>query len=315
MTINRFVVTALAVFAVFVVTASAVSAAQEPSGAEPSIQQLRVQILPEYDDPRVLVIIQGRLATNGSTFSGPVTFRLPAGAQINQMAVLDLEQGAPQPQPFDTRSDPVDASWMLVTYTLTNPHFFYEYYYDPILGSEDKQLPFVFSTLQVIEELLIEIQQPLAATNFTLEPPGDLSRTDSSGFTYYRYQSGLQPAGAELTFQARYTKTDPAPSVSRQAISSPAQQAPAAGQAATPGTTPLWAAGLVAVVVVTGLASLVGYRQRSRRVAEGADPGRLAPAATPGQAHFCTQCGYQLPEAAHFCPACGAAVRSYAVGV
>jgi hypothetical protein len=169
--------------AVFLALFQISEATAQENETQPAIQQMRVQVLPEYDDPRILVIAQGRLDIPEGSYNGPVTFRIPAEAQINQMAVLDLELGGPQFQPFETQIDPDDSAWMLVTYTLTNPHFFYEYYYPLPSSGSQKQFTFSLKSTVDIGALSIEIQQPLQADPFTLEPPSSTSRSDTAGFT------------------------------------------------------------------------------------------------------------------------------------
>ena len=55
--------------------------AQElPRPEDVRIQQMRVQVMPEFDDPRVLVIVQGRLAVSPDDLPVMITFRpSPAG--------------------------------------------------------------------------------------------------------------------------------------------------------------------------------------------------------------------------------------------
>jgi hypothetical protein len=134
------------------------------------IQQMRVQVMPEFDDPRVLVIVQGRLNAAESTFPRPVTFLLPADAQINQMASMDVTTGQTNPLAYETLPYPADPRWTAVTYTLDNAHFFYEFYYDPLQGETDKQFTYAQATPLPIDDLLVELQEPRTAVDFTLEP-------------------------------------------------------------------------------------------------------------------------------------------------
>ena len=131
-------------------TGGSVAFAQASTAEDPAIQQLRVQVLPEYDDPRVLVVVQGRLSAPGTAFPLPVTFRLPVDAQINQMASMDMLTRGTVSLPYDVQPDPEDPRWSLVTYTLDNAHFFYEYYYQPIEGQMEKQFAFTFSSPQAV---------------------------------------------------------------------------------------------------------------------------------------------------------------------
>src|SRR5687768_11424218 len=76
-TMIRFVVTALAVFlvALLLVGSATAQEATPPAGDTLAIQRLRVQVMPEFDDPRVLVIVQGRL--EATTLPRTLTLRVP----------------------------------------------------------------------------------------------------------------------------------------------------------------------------------------------------------------------------------------------
>jgi hypothetical protein len=290
------------------------------SGANtgPDIQQLRIQVMPEFDDPRVLVIIQGRLAGSGATFPVPVTFRVPRGAQINQMAVMDVATGATAPQSFDARPDPDGARWSLVTYALDNAHFFYEYYYDPLVGGADKQFIYTFSSPQRVIELLLEVQQPLAATDFALDPLPTIARHDDAlGFTYHQFNVGGLASGEETAVTVRYTKTDPEPSMSREDVMAMQMQGappdvPAAAETGKIGeNVPSWPAILVTVVLVSA-GGLVWFRSVSSGdssvpVACRNREATHVLAASPGR---CPQCGATYKPNARFCHVCGTARSS-----
>lgn len=296
-------------------------AVAQDTDTQPAIQQMRLQVLPEYDDPRILVIAQGRLDVAGGEYNGPVTFRIPTGAQINQMAVLDLELGGPQSLPFETEPDPDDPAWMLVTYTLTNPHFFYEYYYNLPGSGSQKQFTFTLNTIQEIGTLSMEIQQPLRAEAFTLEPAATTSRNDQAGFTYWQYPDRPISSGEIIQIQSRYTKTDPNPSIVRQEEAGAAVQTsnplnPSASNVPSTDVPASWAA-----ITILGVALVIAagfVRQRIRLRQQQPAPAVAVPApkapqplavAESEEAHFCTQCGQTLPLKARFCPYCGTGVR------
>jgi hypothetical protein len=180
------------------------------------LKQLRVQVLPEYDDPRVLVIIQGRLDLPAEAFPLTVTFRIPVGAQINQMANLDMNTGGTVSQDYKTSPDPSSPDWSLITYTLNNAHFFYEYYLNQIEGEVSKSFTFKFYSLHDIEKFNLEIQKPLAASDFDLEPKADYTRLDEVfGFTYYCFNLGSFSKDEVIDVVINYTKSCTAPSLAK----------------------------------------------------------------------------------------------------
>jgi hypothetical protein len=233
------------------------------------IQQLRVQVMPEFDDPRVLVIVQGRLAIEPTALPTSLTVRIPRGAQINQMAEMDMSTGATIAKAYDAQPDPVDERWTLVTYELTNAHIFYEFYYTPIEGSPDKVFRYAFSTLQVADDVLLEVQQPRTATNFSLEPPATVARFDEKlELTYHQFNLGALPAGEVTEVVVKYTKTDPEPSISREQLMAmqmgpvvPETSAPDMGNAETPASLPTWLLVLMGGAILVGVGRYVWVNQ------------------------------------------------------
>ena len=268
-----------------------------------TIQQLRVQVMPEFDDPRLLVIIQGRLNAPADSFPRPVTFLIPRGAQINQMATMNVTTGETVPQAYNALPSPTDDRWTEVTYTLDSAHFFYEYYGEAPAGTTNKQFNWQFTTPFPITDLLIEIQQPLKATNFTLEPAAPTTRLDSQfGFTYHQFAVGPLAADEAWVVQATYQKSDPAPSISRDQLNNTGQMAtissPIETTTAPAGTTPTpltTATGLLAGVV--GLAIIFRLVWLRRQV-------QPLPSQS-SSAKFCPYCGTPLKENGNFCHVCG----------
>ncbi len=262
------------------------------------IQQLRVQVMPEFDDPRVLVIVQGRLAETDLTFPLDLTFRLPREAQINQMATMDIVSGGTTSQPFESAPDPEDARGLLVTYSLDNAHFFYEYYYDPIVGEVDKHFDFAFSSLYPVQNLLLEVQQPRTASNFGLVPPAAGTRTDDSlGLAYHQINVGPLAAGAETTLTVSYAKADPLPSISREQVMG-MQMPPAAAENQGAGRSLEWWPVALAAAVALGV--LAGFTWR--RSGSDDESGPWPEIESGG---VCPHCGTVPRADARFCHICG----------
>lgn len=269
-----------------------------------AIQELQVRVMPEFDDPRVLVIVQGRMAgAESGRATWPITFRVPQGAQINQTAVMDVTTGQTDARPFQTQPDPADPRWLLVSYTLDSAHFFYEYYDDPLPDLPEKQFTFTFNSPQPVDRLMLEVQQPLKATQWQLEPPADSTRLDSAfGFTYHRYERQALAANQELSIAIRYTKTDPAPSVSREQLAAGSNSSSTEPAVEDSGNTPTW---VIALVGGAGLVSLALFGLAVRPKGKGSRPRQELAGGKPANAGYCTQCGEGLRPGARFCHACG----------
>lgn len=293
-------------------------------GEGPDILQLRVQVLPEFDDPRILVILQGRLDVQPEDLPLALTFAVPRGAQINQMAAMNTETGTIESRDFDAIPDADDDRWTLVTYTVDSAHIFYEYYYTAFAAGEpDRAFTFTLPATYDINSLQVEIQQPLKAEGFSLEPEPVIARSDETlGFTYHLFDFGAVKATEEVAVAIAYRKTDPAPSVTKEDLmvagdagEMPVQSGAAVAQGG--GDPVLW--GALGVVGLAGAAAF-GWHRKSRRVTT---IGEIAPvrsstySATKGQRDasssgsgeasmtYCPACGAKLRVRARFCHVCG----------
>ncbi len=248
------------------------------------IQRLSIQLMPEFDDPRLLVVVQGRLPDD-VTLPQTLTFRIPRGAQVNQMAVIDMSNGRPAAQPYEVSDDPVDPRWSLATYRVNGNHFFFEYYVNAIGTEANRRFTFTFSAVQTIHDLALEVQRPRLAEEFATEPPAQGERLGSFGLSFYQLAHTALETGQETAVTVQYRKTDPTPSVPRQKSNSNPVTAVAPGN-----LTPLWLTAALAIVALSGLAGFSWWRRKPA-------PGT--------RTSFCPQCGARQRLGARYCHACG----------
>ncbi len=280
----------------------------EPTGDGPRIQELKIQVLPEFDDPRTLIVVQGRLAAANEAFPQTVVFWLPAAAQINQMAVMDLKAGGVVAQEYEAEIDPEAPEWVLVRYALDNPHFFYEYYLGTPRGQRERSVAITWKSLQPIDHLVLEIAEPLGATAFTLEPVSPASRVDGAlGLTFHQIEVRNVAADEPVSIAFGYERESEVPSFTHQAASPGAtmvghpdivQAAMAPVPESAGDSFWLWLLMPAGAVVVLAGALIVQRRLQW----SGAGPRR----AVGGAAVFCRVCGTHLREGAQFCHRCGA---------
>src|SRR5712692_1694458 len=204
------------------------TAAQVPSrtssqasapAADLVMARLRLSIWPEYDDPRVLIMLRGEM-TPRQAFPASITLPLPKGAEIIGAGMIS-EQNELLLHPHEVLPGDTQDSLQL---NLPVPRFFLEFYYNPLAASRaEKRFTYTMPTPYPIELLEVDIQQPLKATNFTLDPAPMERLTDNQGFTYHQFAYRDIGKGQPQTFTISYTKTVPTPSVPKQ---QPAPQRP-----------------------------------------------------------------------------------------
>jgi hypothetical protein len=280
--------------------------AQElPHPGDVRIQQMRVQVMPEFDDPRVLVIVQGRLAVSPNDLPVTVTFRLPERAQINQMATVNMQSAGTTMVPYETQPDPADARWQLVTYSLDGAHFFYEYYYDPIIGDVDKEFTYTLNSYHHVDDVSVEIQEPKAAEGFSTSPQAATSRLDQTLRLYYHQIAlGALEPGQEASVSVNYRKADPDPSLTWEQVMALQEGKRPPSAAGSTGASSGFQIPTEVLVFVAGaalimLGAFAGYRLRlGERADEEADQ--------EGPDLFCRMCGTTLKADASYCHQCGA---------
>ena len=285
------------------------TAVAEPA-ADLRIARLQLSIWPEYDDPRVLLIVRGELAP-GVAFPTHVTLPVPKDAELIGAGMIS-ELGELLLHPH--RVIPGNASDALEI-TLPAPRFFAELYFDPFETSGNaKRFSYTFEAPYPIAQLDIDIQKPYTASEFVTEPPAMAQESEGRDTTYHRFLHRDVAAGQPMTFTVSYVKTDPQPSVPKAASE------PAAGPAAQgPQDRMLIYAGILAgVTAAYVLVALLwtAYQRRHAAVTPPETPLRPSPAPysppseTPAVANFCSHCGRALDADYAFCPGCGHAIRA-----
>ncbi|GIX46937.1 MAG: hypothetical protein KatS3mg131_1148 [Candidatus Tectimicrobiota bacterium] len=265
------------------------AAAPAAPAAALSLTRLRLSIWPEYDDPRVLVMLRGEVAP-ATALPTRLALPLPRGAELIGAGMIS-PAGELLLQPHEVRRGEKTDTLVL---SLPAPRFFVEWYYEPFAaGQAEKQFAYTLALSYPIAHLEVDIQQPLAARDFATEPPAMVRSRDERGFTYHRFL--YQDVQAPLTFRVRYVKTDPTPSVPRSA---PSLAAPLPATPYTDYTLLAFATLGLAAVLLAGGAWLWRRAPRQR-------PAAAAPPPPPARPNFCAQCGRRLLPAYRFCPGCG----------
>jgi hypothetical protein len=262
---------------------------EEPAG----FKNVTLWVYPEYDDPRLLVMLEGQI--DGATPPATVRFLVPSTALMYSAGSIDDQHNYTGGPPRREASHV--AGWDEISYEATSETFRVEYYDAIIIGQPDKSISYDFRWLFPIADLTAIVQVPETATDFNVSPAGR-DVIDGNGFTTYQYEfSALNPGDPPLHFDISYYKTDAVPSL----------QAPATASGGTSHTLLLAViAGVVALMAVGGFfwlrkpqpANRAARRQAVRNAAARQNAGSRP-------ARFCTQCGKPVNGSYKYCPGCG----------
>jgi hypothetical protein len=283
--------------------------------AADTILQLRLQVMPEFDDPRVLVIGQGRLAGDAGA-SWAISFWIPEDAQVNLVTGMHSTEAQLVSQPFTLQPDPDRPGYSLLSTEFDSPHFFYEYYYPGLEGEPGnphaKSLEFVFSSPNPVENLSLELQQPRGASNFASQPPSASTRHDERhGLSYHQVEAGILTAGQPYSVQVSYTRSDPNPSIVQEDIKESLTMSAIAplgkndaGLLSGLGAKRDWV--WVVMLLTLGMAIiLAAFLQRCHR-----EPGKVIQTRANINVGFCPSCGQAQRPGALYCYRCGSRLEN-----
>lgn len=275
-----------------------------PAAAQSSlaVDVLQVQLLPEYDQPSMLVIYTLELSAD-QALPAEVTVRIPARVG-DPMAVTVQE--ADSVLRYREYSRSVEGEWSEITFLADFPVIQIEYY-DTALSQKDQPRSYDFRWLSDfdINTLIVNVVQPVSATEMTILPNlGNVSES-IDGLTIYNSNLGSWSAGDTFDLSLSYRKTNTKLSVGGSSGS-------------FLDALPPWAWALIGV----GMLVLVGggvlfvrnqptnaqssYRQKKQRSGSRSTD---RPALRGKSKTFCHQCGHPAVAGDKFCRECGTKLR------
>ncbi len=283
----------LAVAAAFGMWLAGVGTTIAQSGTPISV--LEISLWPEYDDPRVLVILAGSLEEE----AGILVLPLPAGADLNAVAYLG-EDG-----PLTNAEWEVDRSdgGMALTVQLPAAGFQVEYYLDAVQPGDETFISVVIPAPGAsVAEARLEVQQPAQATSLSGDPALGEPRLGFGGLTYLSRRLGSVESGDMIRQEVRYIRL------------APGLSAPPRAAVAAPAPTPSSGGGpdlrLVAIgaIAAGGLALVSALWLRTGRRLPPVLERRRSP--REASARYCHNCGHHFEPSDRYCANCGAPRRS-----
>lgn len=181
-----------------------------------SIGRMRVAIWPEYDDPSLLVIYDGKFDED-SRFPIKTSFLVPKGAIISDACSLSHEG-----QHFCQLYKVFDrGAYDEVRLLLPYPNFYLSFH-TPAFSGIDRYREFLYQIKanHPIRFMEIDIQQPLRSSTFKITPEDNSSlahedpvESRAKGFNHFSYKLKDVEKDREITFTINYIKDDQKPSV------------------------------------------------------------------------------------------------------
>ncbi len=278
--------------------------------SEITIEEMQVKIWPEYDQPSVLVI--NNIFLSGDVkFPARVNFNIPetVGAP-HSVAVRELD-GQLYLLDYDMTTS---GEWTQLTFTSPYAEIWIEYY-DPSLAVSNDQRSYEFKWVgdYAVNNLTLEVQQPMTATNLTFKESMGEPRVGSDGLTYFTNEVGEIKANTKITLNLEYTKTDNTLSSS---MTVPVQPVTPLAEETIQGNTsftqilPFIIAGVGLVVLVVGVLWYMGRQKeilpksRQRHTSS-----RNVTSQNDGDAIFCHRCGRKADVGDVFCRSCGTKLK------
>lgn len=279
------------VLALFLTVAPVAFAETTATPEGPAVEGMKVSVWPEYDTPSILVIYRGRLDSSVQ-LPATVRVRIPKGAKVASTAAVDPSGGFV----YDTawRTHKVTSAGNdddELSFQSSSRDWQCELYLDKISSTGQRNFDFNFQPSGTVGELLVEIQKPLRAENFKVEPAGGKVVVDERGFETSLFSfTKLDPA-RRLHFVVSYEKADAKPSVGK---TTEAQN----------NNSAIIIVGFLAVV----LAGLFAFWRF--RVSAAGTPRRAAPVPAnkrkkAASGRYCPECGAAVGKSAKFCGSCG----------
>ncbi len=277
--------------------------------AQPTINHFTLSVWPEYDHPGVLVVFNGQF--DESEIPADVAFPIPERARHALVAgSTDTTQNQMIPVPLRDSQTGKE-----IRFTVVHPVFHVEFYYNPFqTNTAHRHYTYDFASTLGIDSLIVLLQQPLPARNFSAEIPIDRRLQDNHGIIYHQKRYAGVEAGDTVHVEAHYDNSEGNLTTDvlqaqmgggQQSASIPPNQS---GESHGPS---LWL-----LIVVVGLVGGVLYFVMQSKTSDATEKSSANPETAADEQHtqteasthatkYCVHCGAPVPEDARFCTKCG----------
>ena len=288
-----------------------------PAADNAKIESMNIRIQSEYDDPRVLAVLEPVLSADTKL---PMKAKFLISKKITDIQInmaCEIPEGQGHRCKVYNTTDVGNNNEL--SYSVDSArNLFLEYYWNPFKDVKDGKKNFVyeFTSPYAIKKLNVQIMEGKKASGFKIEPVSNDKSKDQEGFTWHNYTFNDVTPGQILTFNVDYTKTDAQPEI-QKAVAPPVNEKTPGVDAGNRSGVQLMLFFFVILIVVGILAVywrskvVTETAQSSRPVARPKPKGAKVsktPIKTSAQAKYCGNCGSETSAGNKFCSECGSEV-------
>ena len=274
-----------------------------PSGGgaplrNPRLESMQIEVWPEFDRPAALVILRGALAAD-APLPADVTLRIAASSGGPSALAYSATAGGDL---LNLEHEQKVANDFITLRFKLPQRFFHLEFYDPLAtGTPERSYSYVWPGDMGVKQLRVVVQEPAAASNFSVQPNLDTTASGQDGLRYRSAELGAQVAGKQLPIKLRYTKSDARTSADILRPQAPDMTKKPASGAVTAGASDEVTKGVLIFILTVSLLIGIGtavmwWRGRARTAGPEAGGG-------------CTKCGTPRAAGDRFCSKCGARLK------
>lgn len=284
--------------------AIAITAGTSLAQTTPQLEQLQVDLWPEYDQPDMLVIYRGKLSAD-TPLPAKVTLRVPARVGVLHAVAYDDGTGNLLEASYSTSTAD---DWLAVTLDTPTSVFQVEFYDALTRLGDQRRYTFVWPGDYAVGQFAVSLLPPLGATEIRTEPI----------LAPFQQDEGLLRYGGNLGSLAENQE-------SQVTVSYRGAKASVGELSAPPseddGNNTLLIGGLIGAALLLVVVGTLWYTRQSRPQPAMVPPPqprarrkRRAPKSAEAKDEasatgYCTECGHALDADDRFCRSCGTPVR------
>lgn len=271
----------------------------------PPLESLNISYWPEYDQPSVLVLYQGRLDSSVQ-LPATVRFKIPKNVRVAATSAVDSNGQFQYDRAWETHKVIPGESEDELTYETIHQDFQFEIYMNTVKSNEKRDFKFDYTSMSKVKSFGVEVQEPLRSKNFKLAPTAQQTKKQD-GFETHLYSFPDIEVDQEFSFDVSYDKPDARPSKESGPGAAPAD-----------GGTSSAAILILVVALIIGGVIITVWRFKSTAPVKTGPKAASGPRKSggkkkksgnvSGKKNFCSECGSTIAKNSKFCRSCGAKI-------